>query len=195
MEALPNIISKEELIELSKAQNWADLWVILLTHTIKRLRYRYGIHEKKEQLKVRAKTHLSEVLDLVFIKGTRNWNSDHYPTFQDFLISVIDSQLSNSFSKSSSKEESVEEIADNRLSENAGDEISYKELKEKTFKILEENGANDDELLVFECMADGIVKPQHIRAELGIDENAFRNIWRRLGPKLELVRKNLESDE
>lgn len=195
MEALPNMTAKDELVELSKGQNWADLWIILLAHTIKRLRYRYGIREKNEQLKERARAHLSEVLDLVFIKGTRNWNSNHYPTFQDFLISVIDSQLSNSFSKSESKEESVEEIVDNRLSENAEDEISYKELKQKSFKVLEENGANDDELLVFECMTDGIVKPQHIRTELGIDENTFRNIWRRLGPKLELVRKKVESYE
>jgi len=195
MKALPNIISKDQLIVLSKGQSWETLWIILLTHTIKRLRYRYGIREKNDQLNARAKTHLSEVLDIIFIKGTRNWNSDHYPTFQDFLISVIDSHLSNSFSKSTLKEVRFEEKGDNRLSENAEDDISYKELKEKSFKILQENGASDDELLVFECMADGIVKPQDIRAELGIDQNAFRNIWRRLNPKLEFVRKKIESDE
>jgi hypothetical protein len=195
MEASPKIISKDELVELSKVQNWTPLWLILLSHTIKRLRYRYGVRGKNEDLRMQARTYISEVLDLIFIKGSRNWNSDHYPTFQDFIVSVIDSHLSNSFSKAAGKEEAFEEIADDRRSESAEDQISYKELKEKTFKMLQHDGANDDELLVFECMADGIVKPQDIRTELGIDENTFRNAWRRLGPRLELIRTKLASDE
>lgn len=195
MEAPPKIISKDELIELSRIQNWTPLWLILLSHTIKRLRYRYGVRGKNDELKMKARAYISEVLDLIFIKGTRNWNSDHYPTFQDFIISVIDSHLSNSFSKAAGKEEASEEVLSDGLSESAEDQISYKELKEKIFKMLQDGGAHDDELLVFECMADGILKPQDIRTELGIDENTFRNIWRRLEPRLELIRTKLASDE
>lgn len=188
------IKSKDDIVIASKEQDWNTLWLVLLTHTIKRLRYRYGIREKNDEIKIRARTQLSEVMHLILVEGTRNWNTDRYLTFQDFVISVIDSQLSNTFSKSPPREEATDDFQDTRSSSGIEADILYKDLKDKVFAILQEEKSTDEELLVFECMADGIVKPIHIRSELGIDEVEFRRIWRNLEPKLEKIRKSLESN-
>lgn len=195
MEPVPAVLSRDEIIEASKKENWEELWLILMTHTIKRLKYRYGIKEKSADLRIRARDHLSTAMQAILVTGKRNWNTDHYTTFKDFVISVIDSELYNAFEKKPSPEISVELLPDDPESDNIEHDIQYIELKNRVYSLLEAENASDEELLVFECMADGIVKPMYIRAELGIDENTFRRIWRNLKIKLEKVGSSLWSNE
>lgn len=196
MEVSSNIVSKKGLIEASKKEDWGRLWVILVAHTIKRLVYRYGIKEKKELLVDRSNKLISDVLSLALIEGKRNWNKDKYSSFKDFIISVLDSHINNKFKKSESKEISTDAVPENSLDTmGPEDEIAYRELKNEAFEFLQNDGATDDEMMVFDCMADGIVKPKAIREELGINEENFHNIWRRLKTRMKKLRKKLGSHE
>jgi hypothetical protein len=56
---------------------------------------------------------------------------------------------------------------------------------------LEASGADDDELLIFECLADGIEKPDDIRSELGMSESDFHNAWRRFKRKRKVIQEKL----
>jgi hypothetical protein len=189
------IISGVALLAHSQKQDWKVIWPILLAHTIKRLLYRYGIRKKKEELADLGRKHLSEVMDLVLVNQSRNWNSARYETFQDFMFSVIDSHLYNHFEKAPAKEHPTEDVKNSGAAQNAEDDAVYKDLRSQVFSELQNMGAQDDELLVFECMAEGIVKPSLIREELGLSPNDFRKAWRRLEPKLETVQMKFQSDE
>lgn len=194
MDSEPVVLSQQEILDASQSQNWGELWVDLLTHTIKRLKYRYGIKERAEQLKQRGRAVLSGVMDTILIKGDRHWNTERYVTFRDFVESVIDSELSNQFSKKKSLERAVEVLPEVLQADNIEDDVAYDELKQRVYTLLEQQQATDEELLVFGCMADGIVKPMHIRNELGIDAVAFRRIWRNLNAKLETIQHHFSTN-
>lgn len=195
VESAKNIISKEELQKEAQKEDWSQLWVILVAHSINRLINRYGIKAGRDELLQMAEEKLSEVLSKILLEGTRNWNKEEYPTFKDFLISVIDSHLNNSFTKSKSKEEPTEEIRDGSQDGSPEDTMAYEELRKEAYDFLESEGASDEELLIFECMADGIVKPKAIKEDLGISDSDFHNEWRRLKLKLIKLRQKLSTNE
>jgi len=58
--------------------------------------------------------------------------------------------------------------------------MSSKELHAQLIQDIKNLGADDDELLVFDCFLDGMTKPKDIRTELGISKKEFHNIWRKL---------------
>lgn len=190
-----NIVSKEDLRAAIQKADWEELWTILLAHTIHRLIYRYGVKSKKEDLIDRAKHSISEVLSLILIAETRNWNINRYPTLKDFIISVIDSCLSNLFKKGNSTVDLQSSQAENSFDLSHEDSMAYEELYKEAYRFLEEEGATDEELLIFECMADGIVKPQAIKENLGINDSDYHNAWRRLELKLKRLRQKLSNDE
>ncbi|WP_305981974.1 hypothetical protein [Roseivirga thermotolerans] len=183
-----NIVSEQELLAVFSSQNWGDLRIILIAHTIKRLIYRYGIRKGSSELKSDADTILSDVLSLIVLEKKRNWNQTEYSTFKDFVISVIDSHLYSKFVKKRAKEIEITDDIQHPLTFNKEEQIQYQEDKEVAFEILRELGAKDDELIVFECMADGVTKPELIRKDLGLEQNEFRSIWRRLKPRMEQLR-------
>lgn len=192
METTKNIISQKEVLKASQQQDWAELQVILMAHTLRRLLFRYGVQKPKEELKELARSYISEVQELILIKGSRRWNIDHYPTFQEFIISVIDSHLNNQLNKGAFKEVDLEEHnTHNGSAPSPEAELEFQELREKVFKMLNEEGASDDEMIIFECMAEGITKPKEIREELGITEKDFHNLWRKLDRRLQKIRKKL----
>jgi len=195
VEVSSNIVSGKDLLEEAKKEDWACLQVILVVHVIKRLIYRYGIKESQNRLTDRANELVSEVLDLALIEETRNWNTDKYDSFQKFLVSVLDSHLHNKFTKSKPKEEYTDVLQDVSSDPSPEDEIVYNELKKEAYAFLENDGATDDELLVFDCMTDGIVKPRALREELGISKEDFHNIWRRLQPRIKKLRAKLNGDD
>ncbi|WP_139162851.1 hypothetical protein [Algoriphagus faecimaris] len=185
----------EELQKVAQKEDWNQLWVILVAHCINRLINRYGIKGNKDELLKISEEKLSEVLSLVLVEGTRNWNTDGYKTFKDFLVSVIDSYLNNSFNKSKSKEEPTEEIINSSEDGSPEDIMIYEELRQEAYAFLETEGSSDEELMIFECMADGVVKPKAIREDLGISESDFHNAWRRLKPRLNKLRQKLLTNE
>ena len=195
VESAKHIISKVELQKEAQKEDWSQLWVILVAHCINRLINRYGIKANRDELLEISEEKLSEVLSLVLIEGTRNWNTDEYQTFKEFLISVIDSHLNNSFNKTKPKEEPTEEIIDSSADQSPEDEIAYKEQRKEAYDFLEVEGATDEELMIFECMADGITKPKAIKEDLGISDSDFHNAWRRLKPRLLKLRQKLSTNE
>ncbi len=195
MESATHIISMEELQKVAQKEDWNQLWVILVAHCINRLINRYGIKGSKDELLKISEEKLSEVLSLVLVEGTRNWNTDGYKTFKDFLVSVIDSHLNNSFNKFKSKEEPTEEIFNSSEDGSPEDIMVYEELRQGAYAFLETEGSSDEELMIFECMADGVVKPKAIREDLGISESDFHNAWRRLKPRLYKLRQKLLTNE
>ncbi|NJN27758.1 MAG: hypothetical protein HC819_18215 [Cyclobacteriaceae bacterium] len=191
VEISKDIVSKEDLSEALHKENWEELWVILVAHTVNRFVYRYGITSNKKDLIERANQKLSEVLSLILIEGTRKWNRSEYSTLKDFVISVIDSHLNNSFKKSGSKEELKSLIIDNSEDLSHEDTLTFEEQRKEVFQFLEYEDATDEELMIFECMAEGVVKPQAIKDELGISDSDFHNAWRRLKSKLKKLRLKL----
>jgi hypothetical protein len=191
VEISKDIVSKKHLYDAIHKEDWGELWVILVAHAINRFIYRYGIQSNKRDLLDQANQKVSEVLSLILIEETRNWNRDEYPTIKDFIVSVIDSHLNNSFNKSKPKEELKSLIIDDSEDLSREDSLIYEELRKDAYQFLEGEEATDDELMIFECMADGIVKPQAIKLELGISDTEFHNAWRRLKIKLKKLRQKL----
>lgn len=188
------IISGKALMIALHEQLTEELYLKLLTHTIYRLRYRYGLKKSTESLKMRSYEFIQEVLSLVFLDETRKWNIEKYPDLQSFLRGAIDSHLYNSFTTTNPEiaghEDYVFEQA-NRPNENIHETILGVELKTQIMQMLEIAGSDDEELLVFECFFDGIQKPSAIRKELGISESDFNKIWRRVQRKREKLKTKL----
>jgi hypothetical protein len=194
MEEARTIISGEQLQIAFQEQNWNELWPILQARAAYLLIKRYGIRSSRDEIKIWTRQLVQETLDLVFIKQCRKWNVDEYPQLIDFLKSVIDSHTNNTL-KTKPKEAPTDNeyllSAVVEATESVQDRISADELRKEILTELQELNADDDELLVFECLLDGIVKPENIRAELGISENDFHNIWRRVNRKREKLKTKL----
>jgi len=191
-----NIISGEQLQVAFQEQDWSSLWIHLIAHTVFRLTKRYGIKASGSDLKARAEEVVSEVVDSIFVEGSRKWYPDTNETLEELLYNSIDSHLYNTIVKKKQREFSGQEdhvFESNGYTQNGEEIILAKEFQDKIIQDLKDLGAEDDELLVFDCMIDGITTPRHIRQELGISEVEFHNIWRRLGRKRDRIAEKLTS--
>ena len=191
MKESKDIVSRNDLIEIVNSENWEELWVIFIAHIINRLIYRYGQKKKKDELVDDSKNMLSEVLSLILIDGKRNWNKGKYPTFKDFVLSVIDSYLNNHFNKSKPNVELYPSVEENHQKLNQEKLLEYQEQRKDAFQFLEKEGTTDEELIIFECMVDGILKPQAIIEDLGMSKPEFNNAWRRLKQRLLKLRQKI----
>lgn len=63
------------------------------------------------------------------------------------------------------------------------------ELRKQINAELQKIGASDDEIMLFECLADGIDNPKELRKELGITEREFHNLWRKFNRRRDIIRK------
>jgi hypothetical protein len=179
-------VKGEELIQVFQDTDWEDLYLRLEAFIIYTLKYKYGVEKKKEQLQSNAHEIISEVMDLIFVSGTRNWCKETCPSFNSFIFGVVKSHINNLFS--SSKKHSTIPIEDvqyetEKMHFYKPPSLDDNKLTELVFDELKIMGADDDELLVFECMTDGIIKPENIREELGISATEMNNILRRLNRK------------
>jgi hypothetical protein len=160
-------IKGEELLKVFKNLPWDGLFIRMEAYIVYSLRYKYGIEEGNEQLKTKAHEIINEVIDLIFVTGSRNWCKEDCPDFIDFLFGVVKSHINNSFNKKPRKLEPLDDKLESQL--NIQDTISANELRKTIFDELKTLNADDEELMVFECMADGITKPDKISQELGVD--------------------------
>lgn len=124
---------------------------------------------------------VGEVL-LKVMEGSRDWDKAEC-SFKEFLFGCLKSDIS-SFFKTKKRHNSDEfpEIPTN------GHPINFEEKKNKIVELLKQEGAEDDELKVFEYWMDGIFKPALIAAELGIPVKDLYVIVKRLERK----RKKIE---
>lgn len=189
-----NIISDDELQKVLQKELTEEFYLSLVTHTIFRLRKRFGVKGDSESIRDKAREFVQEIFESVFVTGTRKWNLDAYPELVSFLRSAIDSQLSNSFKSKRLEQpeldnEVFEQVSD--LTSSIEDGICGDEIKKKIEYILAEDGTDDEVMMVFHCFFDGMRKKNEIRQELGISEAEFGKIWRRVQRKREMLKTKL----
>ena len=189
------IASDELLMDQLQNRDWEQYWLRLLGRCYWVLRVRYKVKWTNEKLKDFSRSVVGEVINKIFIEKVRNWNIKRYPDFDEFIVGVIDSHINNIFN-TKEKETTVgdnEFILDNNIESEPGTEevIITSELRKQIFDELQQAGAEDDELLIFECLADGIIKPNAIKEEIGLSDEDFHNAWRRFKRRREVIQLNL----
>lgn len=195
MEETKTIASDELLTEQLNNLDWDKFWLRLMGRCAWILRNRYKIKWPNDELKNFSRNAISEIITKIFIEKIRKWNIDAYPNFEDFIVSAIDSQINNTLNKSKNEIEVGNNnfLFDNNEEIDASPEeiIVCKELRNEIFNELQSAGATDNELLIFECLADGIEKPEDIKTALNLTDEDFHNSWRRFKRKRELIKQKL----
>lgn len=197
MEELRTIASDELLMEQLTNRDWDKFWLRLMGRCAWLLRKRYTVTWRNDELVQFSRNSISEVVNQIFIKRSRKWNVDHYVDFEDFIIGAIDSHINNTLNKTIKECEFEEDnpvVNVDPQTYSAEQAIIGKELKAQLFEALQSSGATDDELLIFECLADGIVKPDDIRATIGLTEAEFHNAWRRFKRKRDVIKQKLAAN-
>lgn len=172
------------------------LYQQLVLHTIVRLRGRYGMKAPNDEVEDKACELVQELLESMMVEQSRKWNEGAYPKIEMFLKSAIDSHLYNHFKRTKVINQGLDTLNPHdglMLSEQVSHEqvIVTDELKENIRSVLKELEADDDEMMVFECLFDGLRKPKEIRKELGLTEAEFGSIWRRVGRKQKKLQEKL----
>ena len=190
------IVKGEELYLIFQETNWEELYGRLEAYIIYVLRYKYGVIKNNDDILLQTHEIISDVMNLIFISGTRNWNKETCPSFNSFIFGVTKSHINNLFSttkinETQSLEEVQHEVDGKHFEDPKG--LNNTDLRDEAFSQLKDLGADDDELLVFECMADGIVKPEKIRAELGLKPSELNNILRRLNRKTNKIKNKIRN--
>ncbi|MBE0662563.1 MAG: hypothetical protein IH597_08860 [Bacteroidales bacterium] len=195
MEQTKTIASDKLLVYQLQNLNWDQFWLRLMARCFWVLRNRYNLKWPNDDLTDFSRNVISEVIYKIFIEKERKWNTERYPDFEEFVIGTIDSHINNTLKKKH-KESTVGEnelILDKNIESvpSQVEKIATGELRKQLFDELQRAGADDDEMMIFECLADGIDKPDDIRNELGITESHFHNVWRRLNRKRKIIQKKL----
>jgi len=192
------IASDDLLMDQLQNRDWKQYWLRLMARCFWVLRKRYKVKWTNEKLSEFSRSVVEEVINKIFIEKDRNWNIERYPDFDEFIVGVIDSHINNKFN-TKDIESSIGEndfILDNNTESEPSNEeaIITKELRKQIFDELQKAGAEDDELLIFECLADGILKPNIIKDEIGISDKDFHNAWRRFKRRREVIQLNLAAN-
>ncbi len=195
MEETKTIASDELLMEQLQTRDWEQLWFSLTGRCFWLLRNRYAVKWHNNEVKEFSRKVISEVINKIFVERKRNWNIDRYPDFVEFIVSVIDSHVNNTLKKKikdsclGDNEYFFDKIGELQLDSEKN--IIAKELRNQIFAELEKSGAEVDELLIFECLVDGIEKPEDIKKDLGMSDENFHNAWRRLKRKRKTIQEKL----
>ena len=197
MEETAAIASDEILTQQLTNRDWNEFWFRLMGRCAWLLRVRYTVKWRNDKLQDFSRQAISEVIEKIFVSKKRKWNTEAYPDFEKFIVSAIDSHVNNTLNKTNPEIN----VGDSEfLFKNDPADIDHcnvmitAELRKEIFDKLHEEGADDLELLIFECLADGIEKPEDIKAELKLSDEDFHNAWRRLKRKRELIQKILAAN-
>ncbi len=115
---------------------------------------------------------------LKVIEGKRDWTKAQC-SFRDFMFGSLKSEINNFFTINKIiYEDELPDIPSNEQSQNIEDE------RKKVSELLQQEGADDDELVVFEYWVDGITKSAEIAKDLGIDMKEVYKITKRLERRL-----------
>jgi DNA-directed RNA polymerase specialized sigma24 family protein len=112
------------------------------------------------------------------VEGERDWSKAKCP-FKEFLFGCLKSHLYSFFKSFEQKFEA--ESPDIESGAESGDES---ELKQIAIQKLKEDGADQDEIDVFECWIEDMDKPAEIAELLGKNVKEIYNIVRRLERKM-----------
>jgi len=115
-------------------------------------------------------------------EGERDWQKAKC-SFKVFLFGCLKSHISNYLVAFEQKYES--ELSDTESREESNNES---ELKQIAIQKLKTEGADQDEVDIFECWIDGVNKPSEVADLLGKDVQAIYNIQKRLERKIPKLR-------
>lgn len=115
---------------------------------------------------------------LKVMEGKRDWDKAQC-SFKEFLFGCLKSEINNFFSTNKNIYE--DELPDVPLNEQS---LNVEDKRSQVSELLKQEGADDDELTVFECWADGMTKPAEIAKDLGIDVKEVYKITKRLERRL-----------
>ncbi|MDV3950311.1 hypothetical protein CMT75_17490 [Elizabethkingia anophelis] len=195
MEEIKVIASDELLMEQLSNRDWDEFWLRLMGRCVWVLRKRYDVKWPNDELKAFCRDAISEVVNQIFIKRSRKWNTGRYQDFEDFIVGAIDSHINNTLNKSkkeiSADKESLFVDENIEFDHSIEQVIIGNELKSLLYTLLEQSDATDEELLIFECLCDGIIKPEDIRSTIGLSEDEFHNAWRRFKRKRNAIKQKL----
>jgi DNA-directed RNA polymerase specialized sigma24 family protein len=111
-------------------------------------------------------------------EGERDWSKAKC-SFKDFLFGCLKSHLYNFFKSFEQKYEAeLPDIESGTVPENES------ELKQIAIQKLKEDGADQDEIDVFECWIEDMDKPAEIAELLGKNVKEIYNITKRLERKM-----------
>lgn len=141
-----------------------------------------------------------EPVDFVFqlfekiLSGIKNWPSDRVD-FETFIFKSLQNEVWQHYKKLKRKRKKSEDSknleetylldipvivnevgCENTIIEN----IDYPKNKDDFISLLEESGATEMEIWIFECWCDGIFKPQEISELLEVDIKIIYNAMKRL---------------
>jgi DNA-directed RNA polymerase specialized sigma24 family protein len=117
-------------------------------------------------------------LILKIIDEKRDWNKAQC-SFEEFLFGCLKSEISNFLDKKKG-------VYDNDLPELPTTEwtCDIEEKRTQVSELLKQEGATDDEIIIFEYWMDNIFKPAEIAKDLGIEVKEVYNIIKRLERRL-----------
>lgn len=124
---------------------------------------------------------------LKVMEGQRDWTKANC-SFTEFLFGCLKSEISNFFK--TNKNTYDNELPEISTTDNTS---SVEHLRNSISENLKLEGADDDELTVFEYWADGITKPSEIAKDLGIDVKEVYNITKRLERRLSKIQTQVKN--
>jgi RNA polymerase sigma factor (sigma-70 family) len=175
--------------EIRDIKDWNKFWKMSVSYSHYVLATRYFIKSEKGLEGKTAQDFAEEVI-MSLVDGTRKWNPSKNPTLFDQFKSSLDSHINNFINKSRIPEHTINEDISKIDIEEPED---TKELFDCCYDTLISLKASDDELMVFQCQAEGITKPQSIAKDLGIDVKEVYNIQKQLRRKLPELHKHLRN--
>jgi DNA-directed RNA polymerase specialized sigma24 family protein len=124
---------------------------------------------------------------LKVMEGTRDWDKAKC-SFRDFLFGCLKSEISNFFKINKIiYEDELPDISSDEEPLPVDDERKY------VSDLLKQEGADDDELTVFEYWVDGITKAAEIAEDLGINVREVYKITKRLERRLYKIQKKVKN--
>lgn len=136
---------------------------------------------------------ISELM-LSFVRddGGRNWNMTKFPDFIGQVFSSLDSHISNTIEKELEKTTQSNTKID-KYDVVVEDEGNYEELLDFSIRYLTEQGATDDEVLLFEPYVVHKMKRTDVAKEFGISEQEATNIKKKLDRKIPALREQIKN--
>jgi hypothetical protein len=175
--------------EIRDIKDWNKFWKMSVSYSHHVLTTRYFIKGEKGLEGKTAQDFAEEVL-MSLVDGTRKWNNSKNPTLFDQFKSSLDSHINNFINKTRIPEHTInEDISEIDIEEPE----DTKELFDCCYDTLLSLKASDNELMVFQCQAEGITKPQDIANDLGINVKEVYNIQKQLRRKLPELHKRLRN--
>tara|TARA_R110002050_G_scaffold158381_5_gene287690 strand:+ start:12839 stop:13438 length:600 start_codon:yes stop_codon:yes gene_type:complete len=189
------IASDSELLNVVKDVFTQDFHQRLFKYALVRMTRKFGIRYDLQRgfRGVMIEDIIADLmLSFVSTDVGRNWNKTQFPLFEDQVFSAFDSAVSNALKKELEKTSKTNSRIHDQEVE-ARDDGNYTELLDAATVILQDLGASDDEILLFEPYVIHGMKRSDVAATFGVTEQEATNIKKKIERKLPIVRQKLKN--